>query len=281
MKLHAYLKIVPVLCVLCLVAPAFGEGTSQPRVNELTVDVMNLEESVPMWQEDAYVLPGGASQLEGVLRWGTSEEREWLEFGAQATLGLGGGWQATAGGKGRSCDLDKLGNGDTFFKLMRQLHSSDKDAFLCAVDVNFPTGTDYSRMDYSYPPFAFMVNHRQEKIDVGLIGVYTRILNAEKTRRLHLEMRENIARSTPAGFSDTQLVLAATGDKLVRKDVLAMVSVSWFERENIWNSSYLMLGGGLRHQVSPRFLWGLSLSTAIDRAPEAKWGMVWGSQYSF
>ena len=278
MKPCGDLKIVLALFVLCAVAPAFGQQDVHNRANDLDVDVSNLEEGIPSCVEDAYVLPQGHIEGQGIIDWGDADHGDWWDYHAQFAVGMRHNWQATAGVVFKDNDLDETGDGDIFLKLMHQFRNTEKDAALYGVRLNFPSGQDYARIDTSYPPFRFVVNERDRAVDVGLMGVYTRILSAEKRERLHLEARETFVRSAPVGFKDTQLFLGAGADKLVRDDTLAMVAICWLQGANACNHDSSVLQFGVRHKESQRFLWGAGLKIGLDWAA-ANWGLTWGAQY--
>lgn len=272
------LKIVLVLFVVCAITPVFAQDVSYTPGNDLNVDVSNLEKGIPSCIEDAYVLPKGHFEGQAIINWGDADHGDWWEYHVQLAAGMNHNWQATAGVVFKNNDLDATGDGDVFVKLMRQFHNSEKDAALFGVQVNFPSGQDYARKDYSFPPFTFVVNERKNEMDVGLLGVYSRMLNIEKDERLHFEIKHTFVRSAPVGFADTQLFLGAGYDKLIREDTLAMAAVCWTEGATPCDYSSTVLQLGVRHKESRRFLWGAGVKIGLDWAA-ANWGLTWGAQY--
>jgi hypothetical protein len=278
MKLHGDLKLMLVVSVLCAVAPVFAQTAPGARDGGPGVSLQNLEQGIASPLDDAEVLPAGNLQLQGGLAWGSADRGDWRAFRTQLSLGIDGDWQATAGLLNKSNDLDETGDGDLFLKLMYQAHDTEQDGLLFGVLANFPTGQDYARIDRTFPPFRFVVNERQDEVDLGLLGVYTLVLNDAKSKRLHLEMRETLVNSAPLGFADTQAFVGLGYDQMVRENVMALASVHWLEGANACNQASSVLEFGLRRQISPRFLWGAGVAIGLDW-PAADWGLTWGAQY--
>jgi hypothetical protein len=245
--------------------------------DEHDVDVANLEEGIPSPVEDAYVLPDDYFEAQGIINWGDADWGDWREYRLQFAAGLSSKWQGTAGVVFKDNDLDNIGDGDIFLKFMHQFMDRERDAGLFGVNLNFPAGQNYASRALSIPPF-IAINERDNQIDVTLMGVYTRLLNVEKSERLHLEVKETFVRSAPMGYSNTQLFLGAGYDKRVGEDTLALASLCWVEAPHQWEDDTSVLQLGLRHQESRRFLWGAGLKIGLDWAA-ADWGLVWGAEY--
>jgi hypothetical protein len=275
MRFRSGWTVTAVLLLSCAVTVAFGQATAPEQGN---VDLLNLESEIPSCVEDAYVLPDDHWETQSIISWGDGDFEDWWQYRLQMSAGLSSNWQGTAGVVFKDNAIDNTGDGDFFLKFLHQFHQSEKDAALFGINLNFPWGQDYARLYGGFPPYNFKVNEREDEVDVGLTGVYTKVLSSNKPERVHFEVRETFVRSAPPGFAKQQLFLGAAYDKRIRRNTLAIGSLCWIEGANACNTASTVLSLGLRHKESRRFLWGAGLRIGLDWAA-ANWGLVWGAQY--
>jgi hypothetical protein len=281
MKRYGTKSIVLVMVILGIALPAFGqqrtgaEGASA-TLSDLSIDVANLQEGVPMRVEDAYTLPEDAWDSRVSLAWGN--QNNWFEERVELARGFANNYDATVGLIHKDNRENASGSGDVYLKLMHTLLKTNSSASLLGVQFNFPTGKDYDRIDNSVPPFALPVNEREDLVDTTLIGVYTKILGSEQTQRVHIETKYTFVKSAPAGFFSSRWFLGLGYDQRYNDRTLKMASIWWEEGRSKWSHSGGAAQFGLRHRVSDRFLWGASLDLGMNW-PAANWGLTWGAEY--
>jgi hypothetical protein len=245
---------------------------------DLEVDLFNLEEGIPTRIDDANVLPRGAFQVRTSISWGDGDAANWWDGKAEVAAGICNGLQVNAGIVLRQSSLDSRGNGDTYLKALYQAYRAGSDAALVGLEINFPTGQDYARLDTSFPPFVFPVNQRRQRIDYSVLGVYTRKLDSEGEDRVHLEGRYFTANSAPVGFQTHRWFWAVGYDRPLDAKTLGIASVWWEGRPRICEDSSAALQLGIRRKESPRFLWAAGLNLGLGWSV-ADWGLTVGGQY--
>ena len=254
--------------------------TAQEQGRTSGVDLLNLEESVPMRIEDAYVLPEDAREAHLCINWGHGDGNNWTQVKTKLAWGMSGDVQGIVGMKLEWNDFDETGDGDLFVQALKQFHQTPHEAILGGVKLNLPTGKDYARIDRSIPGFAFVVGQRRDRVDPSITGVYTRILDPERSERLHVEMEYKLVRSAPTGSDDQRWFLAVGYDRKIGEDRLAMASVWWEEDPSPMVSDSAALQLGIRRKQSANFLWGLSINMGLGWE-WAEYGLTVAGQYRF
>ena len=261
---------------------AQGEAAAQPGGSlAQDADLLNLDEALPMRIEDANVLRVDVAEA----RFSFSPYRNEADSCWQAEMAVAWGFaphlEAVVGTTLRNNRRSDAGDGDVYLKVLGQCYDAPgRDALLLGATLNFPTGQDYARVDASIPPYSFVINQRQDEIDIALFGVWTRILDASAQERLHLEAKTTMVRSAPRGFRSERWFFAGAYDKLVRPNTLGMVGVWWEQRPSLFVPSSSALQVGLRHRESAHLILSGSLDLGLDWQ-EADWGFTFGGQYRF
>lgn len=266
-------------CACCLAEPesTTSATTQSPAVS--SVDLYNLDECVPMRLEDALVRPEGSIEVLTCMTWGHSLCENLLQGKVAVAAGLSNRTEAVVGTKFRDSDNDALGSGDIFLRVLRQVDSiADRDAAAVGVEVNFPAGQDHSRVDRTFPPFAFPVNQRRERIDVSLLGSYTRVLDPEDGERVHLKVRHTLVNSAPVGFRGSRLFAATGYDRPLGENLLGMASIWWEQSADIFHEPSAAMQLGVRHKINDRLLVAGSLNLGMGWR-EADWGFTLAATY--
>lgn len=284
MKRHADMIVLLLLALLGVRQPAFAQvgEVAAPSAGvqpDLTVDLSNLESGIPLRMEDGQVLARGALEVQTSIGWGDGDLSNWWDSRTGVAYGFTERWQTSAGVRLREDERNGLGDGDVYLKVLNQVLDSPNEAALWGLELNFPTGQDYERIDYSIPPFAFVVNERDNEVDLALLGAYTKVIDPEKGKRVHVELKHTWVRSAPPGLADGRWFAAVGYDQPMGSGILGTASIWWEERVSPLDDSSAALQLGVRRRQSSRLLWGAGLNIGLDWS-DADWGLTFGGQYA-
>ena len=245
------------------------------------LDLLNLQQNMPMRMQDAYAIPEHALSVDLAIDVGVNDRSsDWLQTRTQVEYGIAPGLQGVVGLRSVWSDYDETGNGDIYVEILKQIYETPRDALAAEIKLNFPTGQDYARADTSIPGFNFVVDPRQEEIDFWLGAVYTRVLQKPARTRLHAQVQRGFINSAPRGADPNRWFLSLGADHLIAPDTLLMANLWWEESAKLTATDSMALQVGLRRRQTPRLIWAVSLNLGLGWEL-ADCGGALSAQYGF
>jgi hypothetical protein len=284
--------LVLAITLLLAASAALAQTSHTERTEKPPIDLFNLEECIPMRIEDGYIssqptwggpadIPRDFIDAQMCIQWGHGDCTDWVQAKVKASWSMYENWQGTIGTIVKNNSFDETGDGDVFIEARKQFHNdANHSAALWGIGANFPVGQDYARIDTSFPGYSFVINERDNDIDISVFGVYSRILDAEKRERLHGEIMHTFVRSAPLDFNSTRWFLAAGYDRQINEKTLGMASIWWEENPNRLSADSSALQLGVRRKESQRFVWGASFNLGLSWE-DADWSMTLAGQRRF